>query len=807
MHNLVEHDARIPKLPVPPLSATVQQILTALRPLLTPEEYDDLLDEASQFLSNGTVNLIQQHLEAAAANPNVLCYLNAINGESYPGIYGRLRGDTLPRNPYLVLEEDPFAKTINPPNQAQRAACLINLSLKFIVTMRNGKLKEDVTPKSGNPLTMNCYRNLFGTTRVPVFGELYHEVTIQKYRHINDSRHVVVICNNQFYDLELLTPCEDETADSTHRLWFGDAELAEIIQNIINESSAVDRISTVKNGVGAITTQTYHHWKSARAELALTSPDFLRRIDDALFIVALDSNSPVSDQEKTQVILHGTSELLRGSNIQVGSCASRWYDKLQLIVTANAVAGVVWESSSMDSTAILRFISDIFTDLILKLAKNINGAENTLFDPNVSFVSGRELKPRQKLLVPTKTPELQNLVHLSETRLSDLLKQHEYKTATIKLDTLLLAKFGLLADSFMQIGFQIAHYALYGRITNTLEPITTRKFRDARTELIAVQNDLVADLVKMFITSSDDSRKWLGFQACCQIHASQCRNAMAGLGFERHLDALLLVCRKQEAVANLNALNSNLSPIPSVAELNSQPIPLLASPLLERLSGAELLISNCGNAAMHLFGIPPAVDLGFGIGYILHRDKVVVTVSSKFRQTERFLMTFRSVVGTVKQILRSKADVQVEAADSETRKTELKKLRIERELRNVDRSLPSTRHPIDIDMDSTLDLQKLELKEESSDNEYSYLGGYGYFDEGEVELRSDEISRNDSYMNSHSSLASALTSKSNSRHHSHLNLLALSKNADERHRLSLGDRLKERLGQEERSKNQIGRSL
>lgn len=816
MHNLLEHDAHIPRLPVPPLAETIQKTLAALKPLVTPEEYDQALEEASAALTNNTVALMQKHLESAATHEHVLCYLNAINGELYPGIYGALRGDTLPRNPYLVLEEDPFAKTINPPNQAQRAACLINSSLKFIVTMRNGRLKEDVTPKSGTPLTMNCYRNLFGTTRVPVYGQLLlqHAVTIQKYRRFDDLRHVVFICNNQFYVLEVLTACDDRAA-SKHRLWFGDTELAEIIQAVLDEATAVDRIASVKNGVGAITTQTYHQWKALRLELSRTSPDFVRCIDDALFVVALDTvNSPVTDQEKTMVISHGTLELLRGSNIQVGSCTSRWYDKLQLVVTANAVAGVVWELSSMDSTAILRFISDIFTDLILKLARNINGAENTLFDPAITFVSGRDSdrKPHARALHHTPTPEIQNLVHLSETRLSDLLKQHEYKTMTIKLDSHLLSKFGILSDSFMQVGFQIAHYALYGAMANTLEPITTRRFRDARTDLIAVQSDAVAALVKLFITLADTARKWEAFRACCDAHAGQCRDAMRGKGFERHLGALLHLLKKPEAVDNLNALNPHLDLLPPVAQLHAAALPFLASPVVECLSSPELLISNCGNPAMHLFGIPPATDLGFGIGYILHKDKVVVTMSSKFRQTERFLLTFKAVVGGIKHMLRAKSDLMVAAADSAPRKAELKKLRIERELRNVDRSLPSMRHPIDIDLGSAVDLsdrrhmQPKDLSgsasgsssssDENKDDDFAYLGGYGYFDVGEVDIRSDEISRNESYMNSHSNLGSQLTSRSNSRHQSLLNLHAVAKllHQEDAKRL-VGDRLHERIAE------------
>lgn len=824
MDKFLQLEEKVPRLPVPTLTATTQQILSAIKPLLTQEEYDEILEEASHFVADDTVLLIQKHLEQAAADRSVNCYLNAINGEAYPGVYGDVRGDTLPRNPYLVLEEDPYAKTINPPNQAQRAALLVNSLLKFIVLMRNGTLKPDTTPKSGRPLTMNCYRNLFGATRVPDEDEnTYHQVTVKKYAHVHDLRHVVFICNNQYYTLEVLT------ADDPHAIWFNDAELAQLIQGIIDEASGVDRVASVSNGVGSITTQTFSQWRAARAELARTSGPALAAIDNALFVVALDiAAAPVLDQEKTVAVSHGTNTLKEGTNIQVGSCTSRWYDKLQLVVTRNAVAGVVWESTSMDSTAILRFISDIYTDLILKLARNINGAENTLFDSTVRFVSGKDAKPREQAVHFAKTPELMNLVHLSETRLADLLNQHEYKTLTMKLDSHLLSKFALSPDLFLQVGFQIANYALYGRIANTLEPITTRKFRDARTELIAVQNDLIASLVKLFITSSDNSRKWNAFRACCDLHTTQYRDAMAGRGFERHFSGILQVLRKPFAGANLNAVNrdSGLAPLPPWPELSARSIPLVSSALIEKLTHAELLISNCGNPALRLFGIPPAIDQGFGIGYIIHKDRVVVTVSSKYRQTQRFLDTFKSVMSDIKHILRAEADVTMEAADSDARKFELKKLRIQRELKNVNLELSLTRHPIEITMVLTPVPRREEAKtddannsnsDDNKDEEYNYLGGYGYFDWGEVDVRSDEISRNESLLNSR------LISMASSRKHSSANLHAMSKQTDLNARLSLSERIRDQLSPslnasssslvevmdtpDEKPKSQIGREL
>lgn len=820
METFLQHEKDLPRLPVPSLNSSVQQVLTALKPLVTDEEYGELFDEATQFVTNEAIGLAQAHLEAASQNEDVTCYLNAINGETYSGIYGDLRGDILPRNPYLVLEEDPYAQTINPPNQAQRTASLVNSSLKFIVSMRNGTLKRDTTPKLGTGLTMNCYRNLFGTTRVPdEDADTYHQVTIQKYQHINDSRHIVFVCNNQFYTLEVLTPCTDETAQSKHEIWFNDAELASIVQSILDEASAVDSVSSVNNGIGSITTQTYSLWKLARLELQKSNPEALKAINDSLFVVALDCTiSPVTEQEKTVAISHGTSILAKGTNIQIGSCASRWYDKLQLIVTANSVAGVVWESSSMDSTAILRFISDIYTDLILKLARNINGAENTLFDTNIHFVSGRDIdvKPSPQLVEINKTPELSNLIHLSETRLTDLINQHEYKTLTLKLDSHLLAKLNISVDSFLQIGFQIANYALYGKIANTLEPITTRKFRDARTELIAVQNELIAGLVKLFITSSDVTPKWDALKRCCEVHKALYRDAMVGRGFERHFGALTAIFNKPLVARNLNDINKNtgLPPL-NFEEMTAENVPLLFSYILEKLTNVEMLISNCGNPALRLFGIPPAVDQGFGIGYIIHKDRVVVTVSSKHRQTQRFLDTFKSVIYGMKQTLRSEADVLMESADTDMRKLELQKLRIEKELKTVNKSSSGTRHPIDISMRNTplsslSNLNKYDgnsgsggdknaTEENNEGADYAYLGGYGFFDVEEVDHRRDELSHAESYMNSYlhlpSNLASLSNSKSNSRHQSSLNLLGMAKGLlnDLKQRLSLGERIRDQM--------------
>lgn len=814
-----ENEASLPKLPVPLLVSTTQQLLASLKPLLPQNEYATVVDEATEFVGNDIINLIQKHLVAISENENYTNYLNFVNDDKTPSIYGEIRGDILPRNPYLVLEEDPYSKTINPPNQAQRAANLVNSSLKFAITLRNETLKPDVTPKNGNALTMKCYMDLFGTTREPEQDDRGFDIRIKKYQHINDSRHILIISNNQFYTLEVLTEFDEneyQQTNSKHNIWFNDSELSKILQHIIDESNKVDAVNAIRNSVGSITTQTLKYWKFARLELEQSNTENLKLIDDALFVLILDSNTPVTDGEKTQVISHGTS-VLSLDNVQIGTCTSRWYDKLQIVVTKNSVAGIVWESMTMDSTAILRFISDIYTDSVLKMAKNINGSEYTLFDPNITFASiGKDgngvVKPEPKLLEFNKTKALQYVIHLSETRLADLLDQHEYMTHTIKLDSYLTTKFNLSVDSIMQVCFQIAYYSLYGRIVNTLEPITTRKFRDARTELVAVQNQSLANLVKLYITNASPLEKFEAFKKCCALHKTQYHDAMLGKGFERHLMTIVQVVKKPKVIARLNQVNTHLPPIPEDLCQAGINLPLLLNPSIDKLLSPELLVSNCGNPALRLFGITPAIDQGFGIGYIIHRDKVLITVCSKHRQTARYLDTFHRVVHDIKIRLRASSNFLLSISDSERRKNELQRLRIEHELSNVSLDIPTMKHPIPLTVGkSEISIDNIALEtartgratrseekslgnnatddsnvgvggdedEDEDDSKFELMGGYGYFDFGELELRSDEVSRNESYLNSQ--VQSNLSSAMSSRRHSFTNLQKIASRSHDSH--------------------------
>ncbi|OWB67175.1 hypothetical protein B5S30_g2531 [[Candida] boidinii] len=639
------YEDTLPKLPVPSLASTSEQILDSIKPLISEDDYNRLVNESMNFLNSNSINLLQNYLIKSSDNSD--CYLDAEGiSTTTPGIYGELRGNTLPRNPFFILEDDPLAKTAMPPSQAFRASVLVTSTLRLILSLRFEVLKPDVSPKNGSKLSMNTYKNLFGTSRVPfdspdsATGENSDNnsvgITIKRAPSFNDSRHIVVIAKSQFYKLEVLS--ED------NQIWFSKSELKNVLLEILKDSENNDLIYTTRHAIGSLTTESKTKWRYSRKLLELTNPESLTEIDNALFVLVLDHESPKSEKEKVELVGHGSSRI-NSNGIQIGSCISRWYDKLQIVVTKNSVAGVIWESTSMDGTSVLRFVGDVYTDSVLRLAREINGLNYTLW-PNTNTVpiNDKIKKPFFEKLIFHLNPEIITGLHLAETRLADLINQHEYVVS--KIDkfgfNLFDNKMKVNSDSFIQLAIQITYYALYGKLPSSSEPITTRKFKNSRTETICIQSDSILRCCQSFITNTTYQTKWnLIMESLCE-HKSKIRNAMNGKGFERHLSAL------RSAYLQRNVLNKMYKDLPDISSSPNDFPPLIFDPLLDHLYRIELLSANCGNPALDMFGLTPSIPQGFGIGYIVKDDHITFVCSSQWRQTGRFLETLENVMQEMK---------------------------------------------------------------------------------------------------------------------------------------------------------------
>jgi len=71
----------------------------------------------------------------------------------------------------------------------------------------------------------------------------------------------------------------------------------------------------------------------------------------------------------------------------------------------------------------------------------------------------------------------------------------------------------------------------------------------------------------------------------------------------------------------------------------------------KELGQTILSTSNCGNPSLRLFGFGPVSSNGFGIGYIIKDDGIQYCVSSKHRQTGRYIETLEKYLCDVQDLL------------------------------------------------------------------------------------------------------------------------------------------------------------
>ncbi|EPQ29033.1 uncharacterized protein PFL1_03323 [Pseudozyma flocculosa PF-1] len=619
-----EGQSKLPKLPIPKLEDSCQRYLSSLKALQSPEEHAKTTKVVEAFLKTDGPKM-QRALEDYASGR--ASYIEEFWDESY-----LMASDSvvLNLNPFFILEDDP---TPTRGNQLMRTANLILASLAFVHDLRTGVLEPDNV--RGTPLDMYQYTKLFATSRIPTTNGCRMETS-------PDSRHVVVMRRGQIYWFEAL--------DEEHRPLLTERAMLGNLQAIVRDAEQIAPGQVADGAMGILTTEKRPIWSMYRDHLQENPNNrkCLEVVDSALFVVCMDDSEPTDAAELSNNMLCGTYRLDGGK--QVGTCTNRWYDKLQIIVCANGAAGINFEHTGVDGHTVLRYVADIYTELIMRFAKSINSATKSLFKaktspwakgagkrappaPSASGASPDEseadkLEEVEQATSPRKlewtlTPKLAAGIRHGEMRLSDLICQNECQVLEFdKYGKNFITRHKFSPDAFVQMAFQAAYYSLYGRCETTYEPAMTKAFLHGRTEAIRTVQPHSLDFVESYVSSDTKIEdKLAALKRACDGHSKLSRACATGNGHDRHLYALLAVFKKQQAE------NGADEPVPE----------LFRDPGYATLSHTVLSTSNCGNPALRIFGFGPVAPDGFGIGYIIKDDGITVCASSKHLQTKRYL--------------------------------------------------------------------------------------------------------------------------------------------------------------------------
>ncbi|KAK9468345.1 acyltransferase ChoActase/COT/CPT [Lipomyces arxii] len=701
---------KLSKLPIPSLNDTIERYLSVVKPLQSAKEHEDTQEAAREFLLKQGPELQEKLLAYASTRSS---YIEQFWYDSYLNFDNPV---VLNLNPFFLLEDDPTpART----DQVTRAASLVVSTLSFVRALRREELSPDTV--RGKPLCMYQYSRIFGTARIPTENGCVMESDY-------GAKHIVVLARSQFYWFDVL----DENSD----IIMTERDLAQNFETIIADAQNTPVTEAAKGAVGVLTAENRRIWAQVRDVLSQSESgddssvssdneqsnnhECLQIVDSALFILCLDYSSPQTASELAMNMLCGTSVVEKG--VQVGTCTNRWYDKLQIIVTKNGSAGINFEHTGVDGHTVLRFVSDIYTDTILRFAKSINGHAPSLWasespDPaQRDPTSFGDVSTTPHKLEWTMIPELSLALRFAETRLADLIHQNEFEVLEFNHYGMNYIKsVGFSPDAFVQMAFQAAYYALYGKVECTYEPAMTKYFLHGRTEAIrTVSEDSVA-FVRKFCEDAPAKTKIEYLRKACDTHVQITKMCSQGLGQDRHLYALYCMNQRYPDVSDLSEASPEAD---SFVSEGAQPLPaaIFTDGGWDKLNTTVISTSNCGNPSLRLFGFGPTSQDGFGIGYIVKPDSISICASSKHRQTRRFLDTLQSYFDEVKNLLR---------ATEQRRSTGTRA-----------RSPEGDRKPEKTTTRRGRQVEELRRKSETmvDDTAGDMLGGYGYFDVGEMEI-------------------------------------------------------------------------
>lgn len=623
--------SELPKLPIPNIEDTAKRYLSSLEALQSSAEHENTKEVVHRFLNQDGPKLQEQLKEYASTRTS---YIEEFWDDSYLQTDGSV---VLALNPFFILSDDP---TPSRGSQVMRTTSLILASLSFIHDLRTGTLDPDLV--RGTPLDMYQYSRLFGTSRIP---------TPQGCRMQSnpEARHIAVMRRGQIYWFDVL--------DEAHKPLLTERALLGNLQAILRDADKTKPEDVAAGSVGILTTESRKTWSAQRDNLSTSKHNArcLEVVDSALFVVCMDDSEPDSSAELCNNMLCGTYLLKNG--VQLGTCSNRWYDKLQLIVTANGAAGINFEHTGVDGHTVLRFAGDVYAELILQFAKSINNRTKSLFTAtpsqhargggkknagNGAVVDHEKLQEVELVTAPKKLEwELSKVVadaiKFGETRLSDLICQNECQVLEYsRYGKNFITRHKFSPDAFVQASFQAAHFSLYGRNVTTYEPAMTKAFQHGRTEAIRTCQPWMSDFVKTFFHDPQAERdtKLDKLRKACDGHAKLSKQCASGQGHDRHLYAMY-------SLAKADVQSGKRSELPEIFRDGG----------FATLNHTILSTSNCGNPALRLFGFGPVAPDGFGIGYVIKDDAISICASSKHLQTGRWLRALEKYLDNIAEIL------------------------------------------------------------------------------------------------------------------------------------------------------------
>ncbi|EPY29969.1 carnitine/choline acetyltransferase [Strigomonas culicis] len=474
----------------------------------------------------------------------------------------------------------------------------------------------------------------FGRSRIPAPTRDAQHVTPAE-----RLRHVVVLHDGYPYLLDVFQPNPTGDAQGLTALAKEDIQRGfEYILSITPDSDNPSPVSVLTAANRTLWAKAYQELVGEGAALEGGAPSnaaTLQLIHEAMLVVCLDSRSWGGHEKFAEAsAMHGGVEEME----------NRWYDKHQLIVSADGRVAFNFESSRGDRVQWARWIDDVLRQVQEgaappPAADEAARADVTHYTRPLEITFGksfathiRNARTEAKAIVGNM--EVHSIqLPFGHRHLQALNALHQAGLATPTSHTL------LSSGAFMEVCLQVAHAQLRDRLSATSQLCGLPFFFHGQTELVRCASPAVAQLVKRLdllrkkelqlaeqreaaaaaaqpplevvaaatLSATEQEELARLAVAAMQQHRNLYHEALAGGGIHRHLEAL------QHTATNAG----------DAVALDFFQDPLYA--LTERFL---LHTSHFAQPWLQHYTVGPARENGYGVGYVLDAEQIRVSITA-----------------------------------------------------------------------------------------------------------------------------------------------------------------------------------
>lgn len=572
---------QLPIAPLPSLESTAARYLDSLRAIKGANIVVAQGAKLEAFVS-GPGKKLQKELEARVGASGGLSYIQELLRSAALRNRAPLE---VRRNPGVVVKREALAGVTDGSQAGVAAALIHGVGCWILEAMEKGVAVRESGEGGSGKIDLSVLCHELGRSLVP--SKERDEVRTVP---LDRLRHVVVLHDGHANLVRVLD-------ESGKRVEERDA-IQRALEVILKTTPDQDNPAPV----AVLTAGSRSLWGQAYAELVKTpaNAETLKLFEEGILVVCLDSKAWGSEGSGSVVgstVLHGGKEEVE----------NRWYDKHQLIVSADGRAAWNFDASSSWAPQWAAWIEEV-----LRLAVSGGSGSGSRGGGVPAEVAGKLLRP----LVVTYGKSFASHIRTARQEALGLVTSTAGQGVTLPLGSRELTRVGMSGESFVQAALQLAHHRQRGCLCASSSVVNQSGFYGGRIDVARATTAEMQEMCEKFekhvkpgegvVPSSVREELAAVARAAAARHTALVAEVACGKGIDNHLLALQSLA---EELSDKDALQ------------------FFADPVYQQSGRFLLNVCEWSRPWVSLFALGPVEGRGCGVGFTVDASDTRVHVA------------------------------------------------------------------------------------------------------------------------------------------------------------------------------------